>query len=155
MSNVSFGSTEPNQPSRMCQVCVAQLPVSTRTRTITLCLSVTDSAAEPVILSSQQRTPATKRCWLGRTVRSNQTIRNRRHEYPVIEMTRPPRAGERRLSGKSDVIDAENAARQVIAGKATAIPKKTEGNVESIRLLKIVRDTAVKPKARPSSPSSP
>ena len=68
----------------------------------------------------------------------------RRHDYQVIEVTRPPRAGERRLSGKSDVIDAENAARQVLAGKATAIPKNTEGNVEAIRLLKIVRDTAVK-----------
>jgi transposase len=68
----------------------------------------------------------------------------RRHGRKVVEVSRPPRAGERRLSGKSDVIDAEHAARTVLAGTATAIPKLCDGQVESIRLLKIVRDTAVK-----------
>ena len=68
----------------------------------------------------------------------------RRHGRKVIEVSRPPRAGQRRLSGKSDVIDAENAARQVLAGSATAIPKLADGQVEAIRLLKVVRDTAVK-----------
>lgn len=68
----------------------------------------------------------------------------RRHGRKVVEVSRPPRAGERRLSGKSDVIDAEHAARAVLAGTATAIPKLADGQVESIRLLKIVRDTAVK-----------
>lgn len=68
----------------------------------------------------------------------------RRHGARVIEVTRPPRKGERRASGKSDVIDAEHAARQVLSGHATATPKLTEGQIESIRLLKIARDTAVK-----------
>jgi transposase len=68
----------------------------------------------------------------------------RRHSHEVIEVSRPPRKGERRLSGKSDVIDAEHAARQVLAGTTTVTPKSADGNVESIRLVKIVRDTAVK-----------
>ncbi len=68
----------------------------------------------------------------------------RRHGELVIEVTRPPRRGERRASGKSDPIDAEHAARQVLSGLATAIPKLAVGPVESIRLIKIARDTAVK-----------
>ena len=45
---------------------------------------------------------------------------------------------------KSDTIDAEAAARSVLAGQSTAIPKTADGAVEMMRLLKIARDTAVK-----------
>ncbi len=58
----------------------------------------------------------------------------RRHGYTVQEVHRPPRKGERRLSGKSDTIDAEHAARQVLAGRTTAVPKTADGAVESLRL---------------------
>jgi transposase len=58
-------------------------------------------------------------------------------------VSRPPRQGERRRAGKSDTIDAEHAARQVLAGKATATPKLADGIVEAIRLVKIARDSAV------------
>lgn len=68
----------------------------------------------------------------------------RRHSLKVIEVSRPPRKGERRRSGKSDTIDAEHAAREVLAGKATATPKLADGIIEAIRLVKIGRDTAVK-----------
>lgn len=68
----------------------------------------------------------------------------RRHARKVIEVSRPPRKGERRMSGKSDAIDAEHAAREVLAGTATATPKLAEGIIESIRLVKIARDSAVK-----------
>lgn len=47
----------------------------------------------------------------------------RDHEVEVLEVNRPDRAA-RRLRGKSDPTDAENAARAVLAGKATAIPKE-------------------------------
>ena len=40
----------------------------------------------------------------------------RRHGQIVHEVHRPPRKGERRMSGKSDTIDAEHAARQVLSG---------------------------------------
>ena len=43
----------------------------------------------------------------------------------------------------SDAVDAEHAAREVLAGKATAVPKLADGIVEAIRLVKIARDSAV------------
>jgi len=67
----------------------------------------------------------------------------RRHGHKIIEVSRPPRKGERRLAGKSDAVDAEHAAREVLAGKATAVPKLADGIVEAIRLVKIARDSAV------------
>ena len=68
----------------------------------------------------------------------------RRGGHRVIEVSRPPRKGERRLLGKSDTIDAEHAAREVLAGRATTTPKLADGIVEAIRLVKIARDTAVR-----------
>src|ERR671919_2972083 len=67
----------------------------------------------------------------------------RRHGRKVLGVRRPPRKGERRLSGKSDSIDAEHAAREVLAGRAKATPKLADGIVEAIRLVKIARDSAV------------
>lgn len=58
-------------------------------------------------------------------------------------MNRPDRR-LRRQRGKSDTIDAENAARAVLNGQATAVPKSGEHQVEMIRHVKIARDTAVK-----------
>jgi transposase len=68
----------------------------------------------------------------------------RRHGHPPVEVSRPPRSGARRLSGKSDAIDAEHAARTALANKGVVIPKLADGQVEAIRLVKIARDTAVK-----------
>ena len=68
----------------------------------------------------------------------------RRNGHPPVEVSRPPRAGERRMTGKSDSIDAEHAARSVLAGKGVVTPKLADGQVEAIRLIKIARDTAVK-----------
>ena len=70
----------------------------------------------------------------------------RRHGHNVVEVSRPDRR-LRRLNGKSDTLDAENAARAVLAGFATAIPKTADGNVEMIRQLKVAHDTAVKGRA--------
>ncbi len=61
----------------------------------------------------------------------------------VIEVNRPDRATRHRL-GKSDPIDAESAARAVLAGTATGIPKHGDDYVEMIRVLKLTRDSAVK-----------
>lgn len=68
----------------------------------------------------------------------------RRHDQTVREVARPPRRGERRMSGKSDAIDAEHAARTVLSGQGTATPKLADGQIEAIRVIKIARDTAVK-----------
>lgn len=61
----------------------------------------------------------------------------------VVEVNRPDRATRHRL-GKSDPIDAEMAARTVLSGVATGVPKAGDGCVEMIRMLKIARDSAVK-----------
>lgn len=61
----------------------------------------------------------------------------------VAEVNRPNRAN-RRGRGKSDTIDAENAARAVLAGTATATPKARDGIVEAIRQVHTVRRGAVK-----------
>jgi transposase len=52
----------------------------------------------------------------------------------VIEVNRPNRV-VRRLQGKSDPLDAENAARSVLAGTSTALPKSKNGASEAIRAL--------------------
>lgn len=64
-------------------------------------------------------------------------------EITVLEVNRPDRANRRR-KGKSDPVDAEAAARAVLSGQATAIPKNREGAVESLRALTIARNSAVK-----------
>ena len=61
----------------------------------------------------------------------------------VVEVNRPDRANRRR-KGKSDPIDAEAAARAVLSGQATAVPKDREGAVEAIRALTMARTSAVK-----------
>lgn len=68
----------------------------------------------------------------------------RRNGHPPVEVSRPPRKGERRMSGKSDAIDAEHAARTALSGVGIVTPKLADGQVEAIRLVKIARDTAVK-----------
>lgn len=70
----------------------------------------------------------------------------RRNGHKVVEVSRPDRR-LRRLNGKSDTLDAENAARAVLAGFANATPKTMDGAVEMIRQLKVAGDTAVKARA--------
>lgn len=67
----------------------------------------------------------------------------RRRGHRVVEVVRPNRQ-QRHLRGKTDLLDAENAARAVLAGTATAVPKAADGCVEMIRQIKIAKDTAVK-----------
>ena len=67
----------------------------------------------------------------------------RRAGHRVVEVNRGDRR-TRRAVGKSDTIDAEVAARSVLTGQSTAIPKTADGAVEMMRQLTITRDTAVK-----------
>ena len=67
----------------------------------------------------------------------------RRAGHRVTDVNRGDRR-LRRAAGKSDTIDAEAAARSVLAGQSTAIPKTADGAVEIMRQLKVARDTAVK-----------
>lgn len=67
----------------------------------------------------------------------------RRCGYRIVEVNRGDRRS-RRNNGKSDTLDAEAAARSVLAGTATAVPKSADGLAEMIRQIKIARDTAGK-----------
>ena len=67
----------------------------------------------------------------------------RRAGHQVLEVNRGDRR-TRRIAGKSDPVDAETAARSVLAGQSTAIPKTADGAVEMMRHLKVARRTAVK-----------
>jgi transposase len=59
----------------------------------------------------------------------------------VIEVNRPERL-DRYLDGKDDFIDAEAAARAVLSGRASAIPKSGDGPVEAIRSLETAHESA-------------
>jgi transposase len=67
----------------------------------------------------------------------------RRYHIHVIEINRPDRATRRRR-GKTDAVDAENAARVVLSGRSTAVAKAADGSVEMIRMFKLAKDSAVK-----------
>ena len=65
----------------------------------------------------------------------------RRHDLEVIEVDRPNRQLRRR-SGKSDTIDAIEAARAALSGRATGVAKSADGDVEAIRALLVARRSA-------------
>nr|WP_221382491.1 IS110 family transposase [Actinoplanes polyasparticus] len=64
----------------------------------------------------------------------------------VIEVDRPDRK-TRRFQGKSDPIDATQAARAALAGQRTGIPKQRDGRVEALRNLRVARRSAVEQRA--------
>ena len=68
-------------------------------------------------------------------------------DVAVIEVGRPNRQA-RRAHGKSDSIDAVEAARAALSGRASAVAKTADGNVEAIRVLLVAyrsgRDTRIK-----------
>lgn len=65
----------------------------------------------------------------------------------VFEVNQPDKATRRRR-GKSDVVDAEAAARAVITGRATATAKAGDGPVEMLRLFKMAKASAIKSRAQ-------
>ena len=65
----------------------------------------------------------------------------------VMEVERPKRRHLRR-NGKSDPIDAEAAARTVLAGETAGEPKSGDGLVEMIRTLRSARQSAVKARSQ-------
>ena len=61
----------------------------------------------------------------------------------VIEICRPNRQMRRRR-GKSDLLDAEAAARAVLAERDGVTPKSADGPVEAMRALRVARSSAIK-----------
>ncbi|MEV0742648.1 transposase [Streptomyces sp. NPDC050549] len=67
----------------------------------------------------------------------------RAEQITVVEVNQPDKAARRRY-GKSDPVDAEAAARAVLSGRATAVPKTGDGPVEDLRAYKLAKDSAIK-----------
>lgn len=65
----------------------------------------------------------------------------------VIEVNRGDRS-DRRRRGKSDTIDAEAAARAVLSGRATAVAKSGDGQVEMLRMFKLAKASAIKSRSQ-------
>lgn len=65
----------------------------------------------------------------------------------VVEVERPKRRHLRRHA-KSDPIDAEAAARTVLAGQAAGEPKSGDGRAEMIRTLRSARQSALKARSQ-------
>jgi transposase len=61
----------------------------------------------------------------------------------VVEINRADRP-KRRRRGKSDALDAEQAARFALAGEHAGQPKHRDGAVEAIRSLRVARSGAIK-----------
>src|SRR5918997_2534112 len=59
----------------------------------------------------------------------------------VLEWTTPDRR-DRRRRGKSDDLDAQNAAHAAFVGKRAATPKSRDGMIEALRVLTACRKTA-------------
>lgn len=65
----------------------------------------------------------------------------------VVEVDRADRS-DRRRRGKSDTLDAEAAALAALAGRRTSTPKNKDGSVESLRVLRLTRATAVRSRTK-------
>ncbi|MER7842256.1 transposase [Streptomyces sp. NPDC096040] len=72
----------------------------------------------------------------------------------VFDVNRFDRA-DRRRRGKSDPLDAENAARAVLSGRARAQAKTGYGPVEIARMYKLAKDRRSRPAPRRSTSSRP
>jgi len=63
-------------------------------------------------------------------------------QVTVLEVTAPDKS-DRRKRGKDDTLDAYNAAHAAFAGVRTVTPKTRDGMIESLRVLKVCRKTAI------------
>ena len=67
-------------------------------------------------------------------------------QVEVVEVDRPDRK-TRRFQGKSDPIDAVQAAKTALAAQRTGTPKRRDGRVEAVRCLRVARRSAVDQRA--------
>lgn len=68
--------------------------------------------------------------------------------YDVVEVVRPKRDKRRVGEDKNDPADAERAARDALAGRASGAPKAGSGWVEALRFRMVAREAAVNDSTR-------
>lgn len=61
----------------------------------------------------------------------------------VVEVVRPD-GRARRFKGKSDTLDAENAARAVLSEERISAVKYCDGAIEALRSLRVARNSTMK-----------
>lgn len=66
-----------------------------------------------------------------------------KEKLKVFEVNRPNRQ-QRRIRGKSDPLDAYQAAQSVLAERGISTPKTKDGPVECLRILRTARTSAIK-----------
>ncbi len=66
-----------------------------------------------------------------------------KEKLSVFEVNRPNRQN-RRIRGKSDPLDAHQAAQSVLAERGISTPKTKDGPVECLRVLRTARTSAIK-----------
>lgn len=71
----------------------------------------------------------------------------RREGIEVVEVNQPDRA-TRRKRGKTDAGDADAAARAVLSGRATTVPKTADGPAADMRVLRLAKESAVKARSQ-------
>ena len=71
-------------------------------------------------------------------------MRSRGIEVLEVERPKHQRRSSRSNLKKSDPSDAYSAARAVVAGEASGVPKSGDGRVEMIRTLRAARRSAMK-----------
>jgi transposase len=71
-----------------------------------------------------------------------------------VERPKHRRRSLRRTLEKTDSSDAEAAARAVLAGETSGVPKSGDGRVEMIRALRAARRSAIKARTQAAHPSS-
>ncbi len=71
----------------------------------------------------------------------------RKEGIDVVEVDRPNRMA-RRLHGKSDPLDAVEAARAALSGRAGGQAKSRDGAVEAIRVLHVAKRSATRARAK-------
>ncbi|CAB4575241.1 MAG: transposase [Actinobacteria bacterium] len=62
-------------------------------------------------------------------------------DVPVVEIDRPNRQ-QRRRQGKSDQLDAVEAARGALSGRCSGVAKSSDGQIEALRALMVVKRSA-------------
>jgi transposase len=71
-------------------------------------------------------------------------LRTRGIEVLEVERPKHQQRSSRSNLEKSDPSDAERAARTVLAGEASGVPKSADGKVQMIRALRAARRSAIK-----------
>jgi len=105
-----------------------------------------DAADEPAEIFDRVNAVNLRGVWacIKHELRAMRHLRSRGIEVLEVERPKHRRRSSRSNLQKSEPSDAEAAARAVLAGEASGVPKSSDGRVEMIRALHAARRSAIK-----------